>query len=85
MHWICAAPRTDLLRPIGSIGGAQQASKEVNGESRGGRRLGHAQRLGIEQGQVVQELGWDTDTDGDIAPTSRTRAVAKLLDGDADG
>ena len=28
----------------------------------------YAQRLGVEQGQVVVELGWDTDTDDDMCP-----------------
>ena len=26
----------------------------------------YAQRLGVEKNQIVQELGWDTDTDDDI-------------------
>ena len=44
----------------------------------------YAQRLGIEQGQVVQELGWDTDTDDDIRADIEDACGGELLDEDAD-
>lgn len=44
----------------------------------------YAQRLGIQQNQVVQELGWDTDTDDDIRADVEDACGAELLDEDAD-
>lgn len=44
----------------------------------------YAQRLGVQQGQVVQELGWDTDTDDDIRADVEDACGAELLDEDAD-
>ena len=47
-----------------------------------GRSL--AQRLGIHQDQVVQELGWDEDSDDDLRADVEEVCGGELLDEDAD-
>jgi hypothetical protein len=47
-------------------------------------RTGVAERLGIEPGMVVQELGWDEDVDDDLRSAIEERAGSDLLDEDAD-
>ena len=44
----------------------------------------YALRLGIEKAQVVQELGWDEDTDDDIRADIEDACGGELLDEDAD-
>ena len=44
----------------------------------------YAQRLGIENDQVVQELGWDEDVDDDIRADIEDACGGELLDEDAD-
>ena len=44
----------------------------------------YAQKLGIEKDQVVQELGWDEDTDDDIRLDVEDASGGELLDEDAD-
>ncbi len=44
----------------------------------------YARRLGIRNEQVVQELGWDTDTDDDIRADVEDASGGELLDEDAD-
>ena len=44
----------------------------------------YAQRLGIQKNQVVQELGWDEDTDDDIRVDIEDTCGSELLDDDAD-
>jgi hypothetical protein len=44
----------------------------------------YAQRLGIQKGQVVQELGWDEDAGVDISSDIEEACGAELLDEDAD-
>jgi len=44
----------------------------------------YAQRLGIQKNQVVQELGWDEDTDDDIRVDVEDTCGSELLDDDAD-
>src|SRR6516165_5807071 len=44
----------------------------------------YAQRLGIEKDQVVQELGWDEDTDDDIRADVEEACGGELVDEDAD-
>lgn len=39
----------------------------------------YAQRLGIRKDQVVQELGWDTDTDDDIRFAIEDACGSELL------
>ena len=44
----------------------------------------YAQRLGIHHDQVVQELGWDEDTDDDIRVDVEDVCGSELLDEDDD-
>ncbi|BBZ67799.1 hypothetical protein MINS_32280 [Mycolicibacterium insubricum] len=44
----------------------------------------YAQRLGVQKGQVVQELGWDSDTDDDIRADLEEACGSELLDDDTD-
>jgi len=44
----------------------------------------YAQRLGINHGQLVQELGWDEDSDDDIRADVEEASGSELLDEDAD-
>jgi len=44
----------------------------------------YAHRLGIEKDQLVQELGWDEDTDDDIRLDIEETCGNELLDEDAD-
>lgn len=44
----------------------------------------YAQKLGIEKGQVVQELGWDEDTDDDIRADIEDVSGGEMLDEDSD-
>ena len=44
----------------------------------------YARRLGIQKDQVVQELGWDEDTDDDIRADIEEACGGDLLDEDAD-
>lgn len=43
-----------------------------------------ADKLGIEAGNVVQELGWDEDVDDDLRAAVEERIGSDLLDEDAD-
>ncbi len=44
----------------------------------------YARKLGIEKEQVVQELGWDEDTDDDIRVDIEDASGGELLDEDTD-
>jgi hypothetical protein len=44
----------------------------------------YARKLGIQQGQVVQEWGWDEDTDDDIRADVEDACGGELLDEDTD-
>jgi len=44
----------------------------------------YAQKLGIQKDQVVQELGWDEDTDDEIRFAVEDASGGELLDEDAD-
>lgn len=44
----------------------------------------YARSLGIEKDQIVQELGWDEDTDDDIRADVEDTSGSELLDEDAD-
>jgi hypothetical protein len=44
----------------------------------------YGQKLGIQKDQVVQELGWDEDTDDDIRADIEDASGGELLDEDAD-
>lgn len=41
-----------------------------------------AQRLGFEPGMVIQELGWDDDTDDELRASIEDRIDADMVDGD---
>ena len=45
---------------------------------------GYAGKLGIQRGQVVQEWGWDEDTDDDIRADVEDASGGELLDEDTD-
>jgi hypothetical protein len=47
-------------------------------------KAGVAEKLGIEPGQVVGELGWDEDADDDVRAAVEERCGSELLDEDAD-
>ena len=47
-------------------------------------KAGVAERLGIEPGMVVQEIGWDEDVDDDVRADIEERIGSDLLDEDAD-
>lgn len=47
-------------------------------------KSGVAERLGIDPGMVVQEIGWDEDVDDDMRADIEERMGSDLLDEDAD-
>jgi hypothetical protein len=47
-------------------------------------KFGVADKLGIEPGQVVGELGWDDDVDDDVRAAVEERCGNELLDDEAD-
>lgn len=47
-------------------------------------RAGSAARLGFDKGQVVQELGWDEDTDDELRGTIEETTGHELVDEDHD-
>jgi hypothetical protein len=47
-------------------------------------KLGVAERLGIQSGMAVQELGWDNDVDDDVRAAIEEVIGADLLDEDSD-
>ncbi|SKV31508.1 Protein of uncharacterised function (DUF3052) [Mycobacteroides abscessus subsp. abscessus] len=44
----------------------------------------YARKLGIQRDQLVQELGWDEDTDDDIRADIEDACGSELLDEDSD-
>jgi hypothetical protein len=47
-------------------------------------KVGVAERLGIEPGMVVQEIGWDEDVADDLRTAIEELSGSELLDEDAD-
>jgi len=47
-------------------------------------KTGVAERLGIEPGMIVQEIGWDEDVDDEVRADIEERIGGDLLDEDAD-
>ncbi|SES13470.1 DUF3052 domain-containing protein [Lentzea albida] len=47
-------------------------------------KIGVAEKLGIESGMVVQELGWDEDVDDNLRAAVEERIGGDLLDEEAD-
>lgn len=56
-------------------------SATVGGES-DQKAQGPAEKLGFVKGQVVQELGWDDDTDDDLRVSIEDVIDADMVDGD---
>jgi hypothetical protein len=54
----------------------------VGGESTQGSSDGVAGRMGLRPGMVVQELGWDQDTDDDLRIAIEDSIDADMVDGD---
>jgi hypothetical protein len=54
----------------------------VGGESTQKNTVGLAEKLGFQPGQVVQELGWDEDTDDDLRISIEDLIDADMVDGD---
>lgn len=52
------------------------------GQAQGERGL--AERLGLKPGQVVQEIGWDEDTDDELRESIEDLTGNELLDEDSD-
>lgn len=48
----------------------------------GAPTTGAAQRLGFEPGMVIQELGWDDDTDEELRASIEDLIDADMVDGD---
>jgi hypothetical protein len=63
--------QTDQEATVGSTVGADDA-----------RTTSAAQRLGFEPGMVIQELGWDDDTDDELRASIEDRIDADMVDGD---
>ena len=64
---------------IGPIGDGEQMVKEVPVVA-AADASNYARRLGIQKEQVVQELGWDEDTDDDIRADIEEACGGELLD-----
>jgi len=59
------------------------AGSDASQTPRGGREApGPATRLGLTTGMVVQELGWDSDTDDDLRIAIEDAIDADMVDGD---
>ncbi|QMV84940.1 DUF3052 domain-containing protein [Corynebacterium hindlerae] len=56
---------------------------DVPGATKAGAQ-DYAQLLGIEAGQIVQEVGWDEDCDSTISEAVEDRIGEELLDEDTD-
>lgn len=54
----------------------------VDGESTQNQGVSPAVRLGFKPGQVVQELGWDHDTDDELRIAVEDAIDADMVDGD---
>lgn len=44
----------------------------------------HAQKMGFQPGNIVQEIGWDDDTDDDLRLSIEELTGAEMLDEDTD-
>jgi len=52
------------------------------GSTQTGGAVGPADRLGFKPGMVIQELGWDNDTDDQLRVSIEDRIDADMVDGD---
>ena len=62
-------------------GGSTQTDGQADGQA-DGSPSGPAQRLGFKPGMVIQELGWDNDTDDDLRVAIENTIDADLVDSD---
>jgi Protein of unknown function (DUF3052) len=70
----CDDERQSINREVG-----EEEEKVVAADS-----PNYARKLGIQQNQVVQELGWDEDTDDDIRFDIEDTSGGEMLDEDSD-
>lgn len=61
-------------------GSAQASSSGATGQSDVSNEVGH--KLGLRPGMVVQELGWDDDTDDGLRTAIEGSLDAEMVDGD---
>jgi len=54
----------------------------VTSTAGGGASTATAERLGLKPGQIVQELGWDQDTDDDLRVAIEDSIDGDMVDGD---
>src|ERR1700746_45393 len=79
-----------LTRPPALKGGGGGAGKDLGGTSvsatarQAQDERGQAERLGIKPGQVVQELGYDTDVDEQLRQAITAVENVELVDEDYD-
>ena len=77
-----------LTQPLALIGDEAEAGKDWGGTSvsatarQAQDERGQAERLGIKPGQVVQELGYDTDTDEQLRQAITAVDGVELVDED---
>ena len=62
---------------------AATGSNGSEGSGGNGSEGSNAQKLGFAPGMVVQELGWDEDTDDDLRADIEDAIDAEMLDEDA--
>ncbi len=58
------------------------SSTAGGGPTQTGSVTGPAERLGIKRGMVIQELGWDSDTDDALRVAIEDALEADMVDGD---
>lgn len=58
------------------------SSTAGGGSTQTGTPTGPAERLGLSKGMVVQELGWDNDTDDSLRVAIEDAIDADMVDGD---
>ena len=72
-----------LEESVGQTAGS--GSVQTNGQQADGKTgaaAGPADRLGFRQGMVIQELGWDSDTDDELRISIEDAIDADMVDGD---
>src|SRR5262249_16800708 len=81
---VCGLPPHTLAaaRFAGSHSARRQAAVSATADQAGARSL--AERLGIQPGQMVQELGYDEDADEELRSAIAERAGNELLDEESD-
>ena len=67
---------------MSSTAGGEATQTGQTGQSDQGGAQGPAARMGFKPGMVVQELGWDNDTDDDLRIAIEDAIDADMVDGD---